>query len=208
MSPDAIPLALLLAASHSTYLANLCWCTLTFFCGQLKWHVAPSAANGDRFVGRMRVCYAYTTLLVPVKGYSIIEEKMMRFQLIAISALLLAPSIAYSSIFGSVRGVVHDPQHRPIQGARVTLKAQNSDWTKSQDSNDSGEFEFGSVPIGNYTVTVSSKGFQQMGQAVIVQSDTSPVLHFELAIAGAKETVSVSGIPVEATMDSVTPTRS
>jgi hypothetical protein len=41
---------------------------------------------------------------------------------------------------------------------------------------------------------------------VIVQSDTSPVLHFKLAIAGAKETVVVSGTPVEATMDSVTPT--
>jgi hypothetical protein len=206
MSPDAIPLALLLAASHSTYLANLCWCTLTFFCGQLKWHVAPSAANGDRFVGRMRVCYAYATLLVPVKGYSIIEEKMTRFQLIAISALLLAPSIAYSSIFGSVRGVVHDPQHRPIQGARVTLKAQNSDWTQTQDSGDSGGFEFSSVPLGNYTVTVSSKGFREMHQDAIVQSDTSPVLHFELTIAGTKETVIVPETPVEAATESVTPT--
>ena len=130
----------------------------------------------------------------------------MRPAVSSAAVLLFLCATAFATIFGSVRGIIHDPQHRPIQGARVTLKAQNSDWTKSQDSNDSGEFEFGSVPIGNYTVTVSSKGFQQMGQAVIVQSDTSPVLHFELAIAGAKETVSVSGIPVEATMDSVTPT--
>jgi hypothetical protein len=102
--------------------------------------------------------------------------------------------------------VVHDPQHRPIQGAHVTLKAQNSDWTQSQDSHDSGGFDFTSVPLGNYTVTVSSKGFQEMHQDVIVQSDTNPVLHFELSIAGAKETLAVSETPVEATTESVTPT--
>src|SRR5579863_4634436 len=131
---------------------------------------------------------------------------MTRFRLIAISAVLLVPFIAFATIFGSVRGVVHDPQHRPVQGAQVTLKAQNSDWTQSQDSGAGGEFEFGSVPIGNYTVTVSSKGFQQMQQGVIVQSDTSPVLHFELTIAGANESLTVSETPVEAPVDTVTPT--
>jgi len=121
--------------------------------------------------------------------------------LIAISALT-----AFATIFGSVRGIAHDPQHRPIQGAMVMLKAQHSDWTQSQDTNDRGEFEFRSVPIGNYTVTVSSKGFQQTQQSVIVQSDTSPVLHFQLAVAGVKESIEVSEIPVEATTQSVTPT--
>jgi hypothetical protein len=119
---------------------------------------------------------------------------------------LFLGTTALATIFGSVRGVVHDPQHRPVQGAQVTLKAQNSDWTQSRTSRDNGEFEFTSVPIGNYTATVTSKGFQEEHQDVIVQSDTSPVLHFELAVAGAKETVTVSGNPVEAPMDSVTPT--
>ena len=122
------------------------------------------------------------------------------------AVFLLMGGAAFATIFGSVRGVIHDPQHRPVQGVHVTLKAQNSDWTQSQDSSDGGGFEFSSVPIGNYTVTVLSKGFQEMRQDVIVQSDTSPVLHFELTVAGAKETVSVSGTPVAAPMDSVTPT--
>jgi hypothetical protein len=122
------------------------------------------------------------------------------------AVVLFLSTVGFATIFGSVRGIVHDPQHRPIQGAHVTLKAQNSDWTKSLDSDSNGEFDFTSVLIGNYTVTVSSPSFQQTQQAVIVQSDSSPVLHFELAIAGAKETVSVSGAPVEAPLDSVTPT--
>src|SRR5580658_269735 len=110
MSPDAIPPALLLAASHSTYLANLGWCTLALFCGQLKWHVPSSAANGDRFVRRMRFWYASATLLVPVTGYSIIEEKMTRFQLIAISARRLAPSGADDELWGCGRGELKGPQ--------------------------------------------------------------------------------------------------
>ncbi len=130
---------------------------------------------------------------------------MTRLKLSAFTALLLVAQ-AFATIFGSVRGVVHDPQHRPIQGAHVALKAQDSDWTLSQDSRENGGFEFSSVPIGNYTVTVSSKGFQEMHRDAIVQSDTSPVLHFELTVAGAKETVVVPETPVDAPMDSVTPT--
>ncbi|MGB6027598.1 MAG: carboxypeptidase regulatory-like domain-containing protein [Candidatus Sulfotelmatobacter sp.] len=123
--------------------------------------------------------------------------------LTAVAVFLSAATFA--TIFGSVRGVVHDPQHRPIQGAHVTLKAQNSDWTRSSDSDDNGEFEFASVPLGNYTVTVSLDGFQQMQQGVIVQSDTSPVLHFGLFVAGTRENVEVSETPIEATAQSVTP---
>jgi hypothetical protein len=126
--------------------------------------------------------------------------------LVTAIVVLAFPHLWATTIFGSVRGIVHDPQHRPIQGARVTIKAQNSDWTKSQDSNADGEFEFHSVPIGTYTVTVSSTGFAEAKQDVIVQSDTRPVLHLQLAVAGAKEEVVVSGTPVQATMDTVSPT--
>ncbi|MGA8270243.1 MAG: TonB-dependent receptor [Candidatus Sulfotelmatobacter sp.] len=127
-------------------------------------------------------------------------------------AILLIPTLLFTSIaalatiFGSVRGVIHDPQHRPVQGAMVMLRAQNSDWAQSQNSNDNGEFEFTSVPIGNYVVTVSSKGFQQTQQDVIVRSDTSPVAHFQLTVAGATETIAVPETAVEATTESVTPT--
>ncbi len=124
-----------------------------------------------------------------------------------LSALILFfAAVAFASIFGSVRGIVHDPQHRPIQGAQITLKAKNSDWTHSSDSNNNGEFTFTSVPIGDYTVTVTSRGFREVQQDVIVQSDTSPILHFGLVVTGARESIEVSETPVEATTQTVTPT--
>jgi outer membrane cobalamin receptor len=128
-------------------------------------------------------------------------------QLVRLTAVIpFLGAIAFATIFGSVRGVIHDPQHRPIQGAHISLKAKHSDWTKSQDSAGNGEFNFTSVPVGDYTVTVSSEGFREMQQDVIVESDTSPVLHFGLVVAGATESVEVSETPVEATTETVTPT--
>jgi len=61
------------------------------------------------------------------------HKSMTSLKLLAFVALLLialAPA-AFANDYGAVRGVVHDPQHRPIQDATVTLKARASDWSKA-----------------------------------------------------------------------------
>jgi hypothetical protein len=113
---------------------------------------------------------------------------------------------AEGEIFGTVHGVVHDPQHRPVQDATVDLKAQRSDWIQHQKTNGSGEFDFGAVPLGEHTVTVTLTNFQQAQQSVIVESSTNPVLHIQLALASVTENTVVTGEPVTAMLDSVTPT--
>lgn len=118
---------------------------------------------------------------------------------------VLTSATALASIFGSVRGIVHDPQHRPIQGAMVMLKAKSSDWMKNATTDPDGGFVFNAVPIGEYSVSVASPGFTQVVQSVVVNSGTEPVVHFQLNLAGAKETINVSGAPVAAPTDSPTP---
>jgi outer membrane cobalamin receptor len=121
-------------------------------------------------------------------------------------AMILGSAPTQAEIFGNVQGIVHDPQHRPIQDAAVDLKAAQSDWVQHQKTDENGEFEFSAVPLGEYTVTVTVSGFRQAQQNVIVESGTSPVLHFQLELAGVSEKTVVTGEPVEATLDSVTPT--
>ena len=116
------------------------------------------------------------------------------------------PAPARAEIFGTVHGIVHDPQHRPIQDAEVDLKAQRSDWMQHQKTNGDGEFEFSAVPLGEYTVTVTIANFQPAVQSVVVTSGSSPVLHFPMELAGISEKTEVTGEPVSATLDSVTPT--
>ena len=131
----------------------------------------------------------------------------MRFVRVPLlGGLLLLAATVFASIFGSVRGIVHDPQHRPVQGAMLMLRAKSSDWSATSTTNADGAFEFNAVPIGEYSVTVADPGFTQVAQNVVVNSGTEPVMHFQLRLAGAKETVNVSAAPVLAPTDSATPT--
>src|SRR5580698_5721719 len=94
--------------------------------------------------------------------------KLVLFTYLSLSGLLLSTPSAFANIFGAIRGVVHDPQHRPVQNAMVMLKAKSSDWTKSITTDASGEFELNAVPLGDYSVSVASEGFAQTSQDVTV----------------------------------------
>jgi outer membrane receptor for ferrienterochelin and colicin len=122
-----------------------------------------------------------------------------------IGALLLLAASATATIFGSVRGIIHDPQHRPLQGAMVMLKAKSSDWSKTADTDANGEFAFNAVPLGDYSISVATPGFAQAVQSVVVNAGSEPVVHFQLKLAGANETVNVEGTPETAATDSATP---
>ena len=60
-----------------------------------------------------------------------------------VAILLVAPAMA--TIFSTVRGIVHDPSHRPVAGARVTVRAQNSEYSQAIQTSSDGSFEFPSV---------------------------------------------------------------
>jgi hypothetical protein len=115
-------------------------------------------------------------------------------------------SLLHATIFGRIHGIVHDPQHRPVAGASVKLQAITSDWSQTAQSDDNGEFSFTAVPVGDYKITVTQSKFQTSEQTVTVDSGSSPILHFQLAIAAVTQTTVVVGEGEVANMDSVTPT--
>ncbi len=88
---------------------------------------------------------------------------------------------------------MHDPQHRPVAGASVKLQAITSDYSQTTQANDNGEFSFTSVPVGDYKITVTQSNFETSEQTVTVDSSSSPVLHFQLAIATLSQTAVVVG---------------
>jgi TonB dependent receptor/Carboxypeptidase regulatory-like domain/TonB-dependent Receptor Plug Domain len=130
---------------------------------------------------------------------------MTRLKLLAFAVFLLTAPAAVANIFGAVRGVVHDPQHRPIQDAMVMLRAKASDWARSATTDANGEFQLNAVPLGIYSVSIASKGFAQTSQDVVVISGSIPVVHFQLRVASAQEKITVSGAPEVAATDSATP---
>jgi len=130
----------------------------------------------------------------------------VRKLLVSLVMLGIVAAPALATIFATVKGVVHDPQHRPVPGAVVTLKARQADWTQTTTTDNEGTFQIAAVPAGEYTVTVVLQGFNTAQQAVTVVSDTAPVLHVQLELAGVRETVTVSASAEGVRPDSVTTT--
>src|SRR5260370_12249318 len=105
---------------------------------------------------------------------------------------LFAALSASASIFGTVRGIVHDPQHRPVPDATVVLTAKTSSYVQTTQSDVNGEFHFDAVPLGEYRVTISAASFAGAEQTIAVLSGTAPILHFELKLGSQAESVTVS----------------
>jgi hypothetical protein len=124
------------------------------------------------------------------------------------SALLLVSSLpAYATIFATVAGVVHDPQHRPVANATVTLQATDSAFDLRTITDARGAFELPRAPIGVYRLKVTAPGFATVTQPLTVASGTNPVIHTMLPVAPTTQTVVVRGADDSGSVtDSVTPT--
>ena len=121
----------------------------------------------------------------------------MKLLRIIVGAGLLLPAVAGAAIFGSVRGLVHDPQHRPVEGAQVRVQAVNSQWSEAAATTSMGEFQFNRVPAGRYLLTVSAPGFQTQTMKVAVNSGGAVNVHFALEVEAASAQVEVTATPEE-----------
>jgi hypothetical protein len=134
------------------------------------------------------------------------EGFMLRRCSISFIVLFLLASNGFATVFGAVRGIVHDAQHRPVAGTDVVLKAANSDYTQSTKTNADGDFQFDAVPLGDYVVTVTKDGFAAQERRITVLSGTAPVLHVELQVATQTQSITVTSEAPPAQTESVTPT--
>src|SRR6516162_3000754 len=131
---------------------------------------------------------------------------MPRRYLITFISLFLFACSAFATAFGTVRGIVHDAQHRPVADSDVVLKAANSDFTKSTKTSADGDFQFDAVPLGDYVLTVTKDGFTPQERHITVLSGTAPVLHLELQLATQTQSITVTSEAPPAQTESVTPT--
>lgn len=128
------------------------------------------------------------------------------FAFLLASVFLLWSPLARATVFGNVRGIVHDPQHRPVANASVQLKSATSDWSKMTQTNSDGEFSFPAVPFGDYSVSVTATGFSPEKQELTLASDTSSILHFQLSLAPVTETTVVTAEAGTSALETFTPT--
>ena len=91
-------------------------------------------------------------------------------RMISLTILLVAfaaPSSA-QRITASLRGTVTDSTGAVVPGATVTVKNENSGFSRTTITNGSGSYSFGELPTGPYTVEVSLTGFKSVMRTGII----------------------------------------
>ena len=80
--------------------------------------------------------------------------------------LALALSANAQSNYGVVKGTVTDPQHLPVVGAALQMKAVSTGATRHLVTNQQGIFEASALLPDDYVLTTEAPGFAPQTQSV------------------------------------------
>ena len=119
--------------------------------------------------------------------------------LLALSILLSAPAFAQRHS-ASIRGTITDPSGGLVEGAKVTAINADTGLTRATQSNRSGVFVFGDLPVGPYVVEVEKAGFRSvvMSNVVLNVADNRRIdAQLEVGEVADEVTVQASSTNVE-----------
>ena len=96
----------------------------------------------------------------------------------------------------AVTGSVRDASGGLLPGATVTLTNKDKGTSQVKTTDSRGLYEFESVPIGTYTVSILKDGFAgTVTEPFTLEVNTPRRLDVELKVASANDTVTVTGAP-------------
>ena len=116
------------------------------------------------------------------------------------TVLFCASVVLCQAPTGVVEGQIADPSGAVVPTAAVTITNVATGFTTTQPASATGRFRFSYLPVGNYKLQVSSKGFAHF-EANDIRVDVNRVVNLpiSLTVAGSKDTVTISA--VAATVD-------
>jgi hypothetical protein len=116
--------------------------------------------------------------------------------LVAMVAFFASSAAAQLSGTGAISGTVTDPTGAVISGATVTATNTGTNVKTVRTTTGAGDYNITPLTPGNYTVSVTAKGFQQLAQEnVTVDALATVNLPLKLTIGRNDETVTVSTAP-------------
>lgn len=112
-------------------------------------------------------------------------------------SLLLAASTAFAQVSattGSINGKVTDNTGGVLPGVTVTASSPSMQGTRTDVTNEAGEYRFPAVPPGTYKLVYELAGFGTVNrEGVQVGLGFTATVNTELGVATLQETVTVSG---------------
>jgi outer membrane receptor protein involved in Fe transport len=115
--------------------------------------------------------------------------------LLVVAALLVTSSVLFAQeTTGGLSGTIKDTTGAVVGNAHVEVTAANLVGGKSLNTDSAGYYRFVNLPPGEYTISVSGKGFKTVKRAgVILEVGHFPTIDIALEVGAASEVVEVSG---------------
>src|SRR5277367_954627 len=128
-------------------------------------------------------------------------DKTHFFFLIAFLCLgivLFFPADAFpQQTLGGITGTVMDASGGAIADAQVTVVADGTALTRTQNTNAVGSYDFANLPIGSYTLTFTHGGFDTLKiPSITVQADRTATVNATLKVGQVGTTVTVEAAPL------------
>jgi hypothetical protein len=110
-----------------------------------------------------------------------------------LALMSFAPAFAQDASTGAIRGIVTDPSGARVQEARVTATNVATGTQLPTQTDAEGNFAFQLLTPARYSLRAEADGMAaQIRTGVIVEVGSTVELKFELALSGAKQTVTVT----------------
>ncbi len=121
-------------------------------------------------------------------------RSVMAILLLAMVTMVARPAASLGQTFrGAINGTVTDPTAAVVPGASVEIVDAGTGVVSKTITSSAGEFAFRDLPVGNYNVTVTSKGFKaEKIQGVPASAGAIYTLPVKLGIETSGETVEVA----------------
>jgi hypothetical protein len=127
--------------------------------------------------------------------YIQLSHRILFFSLLAILTFF-SGSVHAQVVGGTIAGDVVDPSGAAVEGAKVTIRDQETGTERQLTTTDAGSFSAPSIPVGVYSLSVSHDGFAPLQRTSINLAVGQGVhLHLALTVGGANETLSVVDKP-------------
>ena len=102
------------------------------------------------------------------------------FSLASLLVLLLCAGSSFAQGGTTVRGTVQDPNGNLVKGATVTITDPSKNFTRTQQTNEDGQYVFTAVPPGTYNLVAWNEGTSSEPKPVTVPDGGIAELDFTL----------------------------
>jgi len=126
-------------------------------------------------------------------------DRRFRYLPILVAFLVVAwiPVLNAQVFRGSIVGNVTDPSDAVITNIQISAVSQATGAHYASSTSSAGQYQFQDLPLGNYTLSVTTAGFKQVAvKNIKVEAGSAYVLNLKLQLANGDETIEVSAAAI------------